>query len=87
MELAGLKNVYPSANLAFSPNGSWLVCTTSLDKTNREQKSALHLFQVPKPAMVGLRKPAPPTEDPKQTLVIGVSGPPVDGMLVFSSHI
>lgn len=42
----GIPNIYPMANLSFSPDGSLVVCGTSLSKKNaKEEKSHLVFFE------------------------------------------
>lgn len=41
-----IPNIYPTANLAFSPDGSLIVCGTSIPKKNSEEKSHIVFFEV-----------------------------------------
>lgn len=40
-----IPNIYPTANLAFSPDGSLIVCGTSMQKRGAEEKSHLLFFE------------------------------------------
>lgn len=47
-----IPNVYPTANLSFSPDGSLLVCGTSVSKRSSEEKSYLAFFETRLDAVV-----------------------------------
>ena len=79
MEVTGLNNIYPTANVDFSPDNKWVVCTTSIDRSDKDQKSALHFFQLPTIPYTALGKPPPPVAEPKQRLVIGVTAQVIEG--------
>lgn len=87
VELAGLMNIYSSANVAFSPDNSWIVCTTSLDKTAPDQKSTLCFFQLPFIPSPLIGSPMSLPLAPSKKMVIGVSGVAVDGVTPETSAI
>jgi WD repeat-containing protein 70 len=74
MEITGVHNIYPAANVDFSPDNKWLACGTSVDRNNPEQRSTLSLFQIPSIPAFSLGTQIPQPMQPSKKLVIGISG-------------
>lgn len=73
-------NIYPTANVAFSPDGCWLLCTTSASKHDINQKSALCFFQVPSCPPTPMGTPAAAPALPAKKMVVRITGAAVEGV-------
>ena len=83
MEITGVNNIYPSANVEFSPDNTWLACGTSIDRKNPEQRSTLSLYQIPTIPSFSPGNPASEPMQPKNKVIIGISGAKSDMSAIY----